>query len=102
MRRLSRIFVSSVAALFVAGEASAAIPTAESATEVAWSRAVQQGTLHAYAEFVLSYPDSAYTAQAYAKLSAVSEEGNVQDSSSVIDDENRGLSGLLPGALRYV
>jgi hypothetical protein len=37
--------------------------------ESAWDQAVRQNSLEAYAEFAMTYPDSQYAKQAYAKLS---------------------------------
>jgi hypothetical protein len=55
----------------MSGVASASIPTAGAPAETAWTKAVQQGSLEAYAEFAMTYPDSKYAKVAYARLSSV-------------------------------
>lgn len=44
---------------------------ARTPAETAWAQAVQRNSLEAYAEFVMDYPDSEYSRQAYAKLSSI-------------------------------
>jgi hypothetical protein len=117
MKWLLRLLVSSVAVSFVAGEVSAATPEAKSDADMAWSRATETDTLQAYAEFLLTYPESSYTEAAYAKLSAVSDGKSVEDTTDaeaayadlsavsgamIVEDSAGSRSSSLLGWLRII
>jgi hypothetical protein len=71
MTRAWRRLLGLIAAMPMAmgGVAFASIGEARPAAEIAWAQAIQQGSLEAFAQFAMAYPDSKYAELAYARLS---------------------------------
>lgn len=105
MTRVWRQFLGLLAAMPMAISGMAVASTAEvrSPVEAAWAQAVQQGSLEAFAQFAMTYPESAYAQVAYAKLSnpdAVSIPDMV--ASIQADDNSISEPGFVPSSMMVV
>ena len=106
MRWVSRLMTSAAAVLLATG-GGVAQSRAEShaPADAAWADAEQSGTLEAYTNFVLTYPESRHARSAYMKLSGAEHavdpasggEPNMADDNSVTS-----TPGMLPGAIMII
>lgn len=108
MKWMNRLLGSVAAVLVTAGGASASTPGYETPAEAAWSAAVRAGSLEAYAEFLLAYPDNEHAAEAYGRLtlSAVTpvESDGKADVAALwgVGQTGKSSPAILPGTIMII
>ena len=106
MTRMWRQFLGLLAAMPMAigGIAvSSSVAEARLPVEAAWAQAVQQGSLEAFAQFAMTYPDSAYAQLAYAKLSNP-DAASIPEMVAAIQADDNSISepGFVPSSMMVV
>ncbi|HEV8015052.1 MAG TPA: hypothetical protein VGP48_05945 [Stellaceae bacterium] len=107
MTRAWRRLLGLIAAMPMAmgGVAFASLGEARASAEVAWAQAVQQGSLEAFAEFAMTYPDSKYVELAYARLAnpdAAATAIGVSMGGQGADENSMSEPGFVPSSIMVV
>jgi hypothetical protein len=107
MKWVTRLMASVAAVLVTAGGASALPQEPGSAAEAAWSAAVDADSIEAYAEFLMTYPDSKHTPEAYNRLNqvALSPAHGVPAQSTIAwsgGQSGRTSPEILPGSIMII
>jgi hypothetical protein len=109
MTRAWRRFLGLIAAMpmAVGGVAFASIGEARPSAEVAWAQALQQGSLEAFAQFAMIYPDSKYVELAYAKLSNLDTASTATGATAGVQDGDANAGsvsepGFVPSSMMVV
>jgi hypothetical protein len=95
---------SAAAVLLTTGASSAKPVELENRAEAAWAAAQASGTLEAYANFLMMFPDSAQARIAYDKLSGGPAAGIGGSDARLLADDASDASrpGVLPGMIMIV
>jgi hypothetical protein len=87
----------------MSGMAVASVPDARSPIDAAWAQAMQQGSLEAFAQFAMTYPDSPYAEIAHARLSSPVAAA-AQDTAPGMQGDANSISqpGFVPSSMMVV